>query len=85
PAAAGSAVESITLEEVAAWAETITWEILCQIDKRVVRKYLRDGRVSRVQTLVGERLEVGDGQGAGIVYSGGQRSIRATTSGGWKK
>ncbi|MDZ4804443.1 MAG: alanine racemase, partial [Candidatus Eisenbacteria bacterium] len=32
PAAAGSAVESITLEEVAAWAETITWEILCQID-----------------------------------------------------
>lgn len=85
PVVAGSSDESIRLEDVANWAGTITWEILCQIDKRVVRKYLRGGRVSRVQTLVGERLEMGDGQGAGIVYSGVQRSVRATTSGGWKK
>jgi len=75
--------ESVSLEEVAAWAGTITWEILCQIDKRVVRKYLRGGRVDRVMTLVGERLEAGEG--AGVVYSGRQRSVRATTSGGWRK
>ncbi len=85
PASTGSSVESISLEEVANWAGTISWEILCQIDKRVVRKYLRGGRVSRVMTLVGERLEIGDGQDAGILYSGGQRSVRATTSGEWKK
>ncbi|TPW09403.1 MAG: alanine racemase, partial [bacterium] len=84
-AAADPASTFITIDEVAARAETITWEILCQIDKRVVRKYLRDGKVSRVMTLVGERLEIGDGEGSGIVYSGGQRSVRATTSGGWKK
>jgi alanine racemase len=77
------AAESVTLEEVAQWAGTITWEILCQIDKRVVRKYLRGGRVDRVMTLVGERLEAGEG--AGVVYSGRQRSVRATISGGWRK
>jgi alanine racemase len=82
-APADPGVESVSLEEVAAWAGTITWEILCQIDKRVVRKYLRSGRVDRVMTLVGERLEAGEGDG--VVYSGRQRSVRATTSGGWRK
>ena len=57
---------------------------MCQIDKRVVRKYLRGGRVVKVMTLVGERLEAGDGQTAGVIYSGAQRSVRASSSGYWR-
>lgn len=82
--AAAGGDRPIRIEEVAAWAETIPWEVMCQIDKRVVRKYVRGGRVVKVMTLVGERLEAGDGSTAGVIYSGAQRSVRASSSGYWR-
>lgn len=48
---------SLPVEEVAAWSETLAYEILCTIGKRVARLYRRNGRVVRVTTLVGERAE----------------------------
>ncbi len=47
----------ITLEEVSERAETIPYEILCSMGKRVVRVFLRDGKPSKILTLVGERHE----------------------------
>jgi alanine racemase len=47
----------ITLEEVAERAETITYEMLCSMGKRVVRVFLRDGKPAKVLTLIGERQE----------------------------
>jgi alanine racemase len=55
---------SITLEEVAERAETIPYEILCSMGKRVVRVFLRDGRPVKILTLVGERQESDAGTGA---------------------
>ena len=77
--------DPIRIEEVAGWAETIPWEILCQIDKRVVRKYVRAGRTVRIMTLVGERLEAEEGPLSGVIYSGAQRTVRASSSGYWRK
>ncbi len=74
----------VRIEEVADWAETIPWEIMCRIDKRVVRKYVRGGQVVKVMTLVGERLESETGPAGGVLYSGAQKSVRASGS-GWKK
>ena len=48
----------IGLEEVAAWAQTIPYDLLCSMGKRVVRIFLREGRPPKVLTLVGERREV---------------------------
>jgi alanine racemase len=45
---------SIPIEELAAWSETLPYEVLCTIGKRVTRVYLRGGRPWRVVTLVGE-------------------------------
>ena len=45
---------SIPVEELAAWSETLPYEVLCTIGKRVTRVYLRDGRPWRIVTLVGE-------------------------------
>jgi alanine racemase len=45
---------SIPVEELASWSETLPYEVLCTIGKRVTRVYLRDGRPWRVLTLVGE-------------------------------
>ena len=47
----------ITLEEVAERAETLPYEILCSMGKRVVRVFLREGQPSKILTLVGERQE----------------------------
>ena len=44
---------SIPIEELAGWSETLPYEVLCTIGKRVTRVYLRDGRPWRVVTLVG--------------------------------
>lgn len=49
--------ESIGVEEVARGSETLPYEILCTIGKRVTRLYVRDGRAVRMTTLVGERPE----------------------------
>src|SRR5512140_290645 len=81
PDAAPGGDSPIRIEEVAAWAETIPWEIMCQIDKRVVRKYVRSGQVVKVMTLVGERLALDEGVQSGVIYAGGRRSIRATSNG----
>lgn len=75
----------IRIEEVAAWSETIPWEVMCQLDKRVVRRYRRTGRVDKVMTLVGERLEATEGAAAGVIYSGRQRSVHAASTGYWRK
>ncbi len=45
---------SIPIEELAGWSETLPYEVLCTIGKRVTRVYLRDGRPWRVMTLIGE-------------------------------
>ncbi|MGH7724115.1 MAG: alanine racemase [Candidatus Eiseniibacteriota bacterium] len=45
---------SIPAEELAGWSETLPYEILCTIGKRVTRVYLRGGKPWRVITLVGE-------------------------------
>ncbi len=48
---------SIPLEEVAAWSETLPYEIMCTIGKRVARIYVRGGRPVKLTSLVGERVE----------------------------
>lgn len=48
---------ALPVEEIAAWSETLAYEIMCTIGKRVARLYRRGGRVVRVTTLVGERPE----------------------------
>jgi alanine racemase len=45
---------SLTLEEVAGGSETIPYEIMCTIGKRVTRIYVSEGRPVRLTTLVGE-------------------------------
>jgi alanine racemase len=45
----------IAVEELAAWSETLSYEVLCTIGKRVSRIYLRGGRPWKIVTLVGER------------------------------
>ena len=47
----------LTLEELAAWSETIPYEIMCTIGKRVTRIYVRGGRPVKLTSLVGEREE----------------------------
>jgi alanine racemase len=45
----------ITLEEVSDWSETLPYEVMCTIGKRVTRIYVRGGRPVKLTTLVGER------------------------------
>ena len=44
----------LPVEELARWSETLPYEVLCTIGKRVTRVYLRGGHPWRVVTLVGE-------------------------------
>lgn len=44
---------TITLHELAGWADTIPYEILCGISKRVPRTYLRKGKVEAYKSLLG--------------------------------
>ena len=46
---------SLPLEEVARLSETIPYEIMCTIGKRVTRIYVRGGRPVKLTSLVGER------------------------------
>lgn len=43
----------ITVDDVAAWAGTISYEIMCGISKRVPRMYIRHGRVETFKCLLG--------------------------------
>ncbi len=47
----------ITVEEFAAWSETLPYEVMCTIGKRVPRLYRQGGGAVRMTTLVGERPE----------------------------
>ena len=49
--------EVLSLEEVARGSETIPYEIMCTIGKRVTRIYVRGGRPVKLTTLVGESKE----------------------------
>jgi alanine racemase len=48
---------TIPLEEIAAWSETLPYEIMCTIGKRVTRIYVRGGRPVKLTSLVGESAE----------------------------
>lgn len=48
---------TLPLEEVARWSETLPYEIMCTIGKRVSRIYLSGGRPVKMTSLVGERAE----------------------------
>lgn len=47
----------LPLEEVARGSETLPYEIMCTIGKRVTRIYVQDGRPVKLTSLVGERAE----------------------------
>ncbi len=44
----------IPLEELAAWQETVNYEVTCVIGRRVARLYLRGGNEAWLRTMVGE-------------------------------
>jgi alanine racemase len=48
---------SLPLEEVAARSETLPYEIMCTIGKRVTRIYVRAGRPVKLTSLVGEHAD----------------------------
>jgi alanine racemase len=43
----------ITVEDIAGWVGTISYEIMCGISKRVPRMYLRGGRIETFKSLLG--------------------------------
>jgi alanine racemase len=47
----------IPLEEVARWSETLPYEIMCTIGKRVTRIYVSQGRPVKLTSLVGEHAD----------------------------
>jgi len=48
---------TLPVEEVASGSETLAYEILCTIGKRVTRLYVRRDHPVRVSTLIGERAD----------------------------
>ena len=48
---------AISMEQVARWSETVPYEVMCTIGKRVTRIYVRGGRPVKLTSLVGERAE----------------------------
>jgi alanine racemase len=49
--------ESLPLTEVARGSETLPYEIMCTIGKRVTKIYIRDGKPVKLTSLVGENDE----------------------------
>ena len=43
----------ISADDIAGWDGTLNYEVLCRISKRVVRVYLRSGRIDSLKTLLG--------------------------------
>jgi alanine racemase len=43
---------AITANELAAWAETIPYEVICRVSPRVPRVYMRSGRAVQTRTLL---------------------------------
>jgi alanine racemase len=52
--------EQITFDDLAALAETISYELLTHLGKRLPRVYLRGGEVTAVTTLLGEHGPAGE-------------------------
>jgi len=52
--------QTISIEEVARWSETLPYEVMCTIGKRVTRIYVRGGRPVKLSTLIGDRTEWAD-------------------------
>ena len=44
---------SITIHDLATWANTIGYEIICGLSKRVPRTYFRKGKVETYKSLLG--------------------------------
>uniref|UniRef100_A0A832I3Z2 Alanine racemase n=1 Tax=Eiseniibacteriota bacterium TaxID=2212470 RepID=A0A832I3Z2_UNCEI len=55
--ATGAEGPALPLEEVARWSETLPYEVMCTIGKRVTRIYVRGGRPVKLTSLVGEHAE----------------------------
>ena len=49
--------ETLSLDEVARGSETLPYDIMCTIGKRVARIYVREGRPVKLTSLVGESEE----------------------------
>jgi alanine racemase len=45
--------EAITFHDIAQWGDTIAYEVMCGISKRVPRTYYRKGKVETFKTLLG--------------------------------
>ncbi len=43
----------ISADDIAQWDGTLNYEVLCRISKRVVRVYLRSGRIESMKSLLG--------------------------------
>ena len=71
----GAAIE---LNEVAERAQTIPYDLLCNMGKRVVRVFLSEGLPPKVLTLIGERqvTETVEGGGASGAPRRKRRSVR---------
>jgi len=44
--------DTITVNELASWAETIPYDIICRVSPRVPRVYIRQGRVTKVRNML---------------------------------
>ena len=44
----------LALDEVAGWSDTLPYEVMCTIGKRVTRIYVSGGRPVKLTSLVGE-------------------------------
>ena len=74
----------IGLDEVAAWAQTIPYDLLCSMGKRVVRIFLQEGQPPKVLTLIGERqeIEVAEHGSAGAAGKRRRRKVQYRTRAG---
>ena len=74
----------IGLDEVAAWAQTIPYDLLCSMGKRVVRIFLEQGQSPKVLTLIGERqeIEVAEHGSAGAAGKRRRRKVQYRTRAG---
>jgi alanine racemase len=46
-------IREISVDDVAGWDGSLNYEVLCRISKRVVRIYMKSGRVESLKSLLG--------------------------------
>src|SRR5205807_1070687 len=78
--------EKVPVEEVAATAQTIAYEVLTHVGRRVPRVFVQDGQVVGVRTLLAEGGRGGRRCGWRFRVSGGPtaRRRRCGSSGRWR-